>query len=228
LDVAPTPAVPPETPPPLEQSLLDFGLTARQGGPSGRPLDPGDAATEALCRRARDAADKGRMLSLRALRRRLTHPAVQDLLGELRDTAKADGDSMAAIQAIEALEELRDAAIVPLLIERLDGGDNDVVEAAHRALVALAAQDFGRSHRRWSGWAQTDGQRPRVYWLLDSLDHKQDEIRKAASEELRSLSGDSFGYAFDAPKPERDAARLRWSSWVLTLRHEPNGPSPTD
>ena len=48
-------------------------------------------------------------------------------------------------------------------------------------------------------------------------------MRLSASEELRSLSDDQFGYYFDAPKREREDARKKWIDWVRT-----HGPKQQD
>ncbi|MEO8214503.1 MAG: HEAT repeat domain-containing protein, partial [Myxococcales bacterium] len=180
-----------------------------------------DFATAALCRRARDVHDKGRLLALRALRQRLDHPATQALLEELR-AAAADSGRVAGetVSAIDALGELRDGAVIPAMIDRLDASaSSEVAEAAHRALVATCAQDFGRSRRRWRTWARDHGARPRVEWLIDGLAHKQAAIRTAAIEELRHLAGDSFGYLPGSPKNERDRVRRRFAAWWQQLAH---------
>ncbi|MEO7669585.1 MAG: hypothetical protein ABIW57_09605, partial [Polyangia bacterium] len=178
-------------------------------------------ATAALCRRARDVQDKGRLLALRALRQRTDHPATQALLEELRAVAADPGrDAEETISAIDALGELRDGAAIPAMIDRLAASAaSEVAETAHRALVATCAQDFGRSRRRWRTWARDHGARPRVEWLIDGLAHKQAAIRTAAIEELRHLTGDSFGYLPSSPKNERDRVRRRFAAWWQQLAH---------
>lgn len=187
--------------------------TAPNAGESG-----GDPATEALCRRARDPADRGRPLALRALRRRLTHPATQILLAEFRsvlDAAWAAAVEPALLDAIEALAEMRDGGVVRALIRHLDGeaGSRKVAAAARRGLVALTAQDFGMAQKPWQAWAEGHAEQHRVEWLLEGLAHKRPEIRMAAAEDLRPLAGESFGYAFNGPKREREAARQRFVAW---------------
>jgi hypothetical protein len=200
---------------PEEPVRLEVVSQAPAGKVDGESAASVDAPTEALCRRARDPEDRGRVLALRALRRRLDAPVVAVLLDELRATT-AIGEPSAAIRAIEALTELRDGGAVPALIGRLDGvarAAPGLAEAIQAALVVLTAQDFGRSRRRWLAWAGRNAERPRVEWLLEGLSHKSPEIRLAAAEDLRLLSGDSFGYLFDMPKREREAARRRWAAW---------------
>ena len=58
-------------------------------------------------------------------------------------------------------------------------------------------------------------------WLFEGLSHKTPEIRAAAEQELRALTGEYFGYAFDLPR--REAARARWQSWWAERRTKPSG-----
>jgi hypothetical protein len=164
---------------------------------------------------------------LRALRRRLTHPPVQSLLHDLR-AAAATGEGPDTIHAIDGLAEIHDGGAVATLIERLTSTTPPhVADAAHRALVAITVQDFGKSRRRWQAWARTRNDRQRTEWLLDGLLHKQPTLRIAASEELRQLSGESFGYAFDGPKQEREQARQRWIAWWQQTSRPETAPAGT-
>ncbi|HXT99211.1 MAG TPA: hypothetical protein VN853_23125 [Polyangia bacterium] len=110
----------------------------------------------------------------------------------------------------------RDKAEVPALIARLEQGRE--VEAAHAALVALTLQDLGGKPKRWAAWWKEHEADDRMEWLFDGLGHKTTEIRAAAEQELRALTGEYFGYAFDLPKREREAARARWQQWWVERR----------
>ncbi|HEY5088502.1 MAG TPA: hypothetical protein VIK30_00955 [Polyangia bacterium] len=112
---------------------------------------------------------------------------------------------------VPATPELGKAA-VPGLIERLDVAGDDA-EAAHQALVAITRQDFGPKAKRWTIWWERHQDDDRVDWLFDGLSHKTAEIRAAAEQELRALTGEYFGYHFDLPRRDREAARARWQSW---------------
>jgi hypothetical protein len=103
-------------------------------------------------------------------------------------------------------------AEVPALIVRLErGGD---VKAAHAALVAITKQDFGTKPKRWASWWEKHQHEDRIDWVFEGLSHKDAEIRAAAEQELRALTGEYFGYAFDLPREAREAARIRWqASW---------------
>ena len=100
---------------------------------------------------------------------------------------------------------------VPALIGGSNGASD--VEAAHAALVAITKQDFGTKPKRWASWWKKHQDDDRVEWLFEGLSHKTAEIRAAAEQELRALTGEYFGYAFDLPAREREAARARWQAW---------------
>ncbi len=114
--------------------------------------------------------------------------------------------------AAAAIVELGDTeAIADLIgvIERSDrGGDH-----ARKALIALTAQDFGPSEKRWRKWYEVARARHRIEWLIDGLSHKEDQLREGAINALRRLTGEYFGYHHDLPRKERDLAAERWAAW---------------
>jgi hypothetical protein len=110
---------------------------------------------------------------------------------------------------------------VPGLIERLEEGDD--IEAAHTELVAITKQDFGPKPKRWAAWWKQHQDDDRIEWLFEGLSHKTAEIREASEQELRALTGEYFGYAFDLPRGVREAARARWQSWWTDRRTKPSG-----
>jgi HEAT repeat protein len=185
------------------------GSSGRYPGAEGGPRD---AATEALCRRARDRTDKGRVLALRALRRRHHLAAVRGLLEELRRDL-AQGSPEEALGAVVALGELRDTSSIPAFIELLVPASAPLAIAAQQALVALAAQDFGSSQRRWSAWWHRRAGQHRIEWLIDGMGHADTEIRAAAGEELRQISGVSFEFSPELPKASREKAQQWARAW---------------
>ena len=78
--------------------------------------------------------------------------------------------------------------------------------------VALTAQDFGPSERRWRKWWESARARHRE-WLIEGLGHKDDAIREAAIIDLRRLTGEYFNYHHDLPKRDRDVAAAAWATW---------------
>jgi hypothetical protein len=118
--------------------------------------------------------------------------------------------------AAEALGALRDVPSVPRLIELVKHPDAAVVTAARRALIEITKQDFGTSRWRWRSWWERHRNESRVEWMLEGLAHSEAEVRMSASEELRAMTVESFGYHFDLPKREREEARRRWIDWWRT------------
>ncbi len=114
-----------------------------------------------------------------------------------------------------------DKGDVPGLIERLEEGRD--VEAARAALVAITKQDLGPKSKRWASWWKQHEDDDRIDWLFEGLSHKTAEIRAAAEQELRALTGEYFGYAFDLPRAAREAARARWQAWWTERQRKPPG-----
>jgi hypothetical protein len=114
--------------------------------------------------------------------------------------------------AASAIVELGDVAAIGELIPAVERGGRSS-EHARRALVALTAQDFGTSERKWRKWWEGARKRHRIEWLIEGLSHKEDPIREAAIRDLRRLTGEYFGYHHDLPRREREAAADRWAAW---------------
>jgi hypothetical protein len=175
-----------------------------------------DDKEEQLCLVAEDAESSARLAALRVLRLRLDRPRVRALGDKLREELK--GPAERAVPAAGALGELRDPLAVPALIDVLEGPPS-LVRTAARALVEIAKQDFGQSRKKWLVWWETHKGADRVDWLLEGLSHKAPEIRFSASEELRLITGEYFGYHFDLPKREREEAKERWQQWWYQSGH---------
>ena len=186
---------------------------APQPSPEASPPVPAAADEEALFRAAANPASPGHVEALRTVRRHPDTPLARELAATFREDASF-GSSDKALPAIEALGELRDGRSVVLLVGLVKSEDATLAHAAQRALVEITKQDFGASRRRWTTWWQEHGHEQRTDWLFEGLTHKVAEIRASAAEELRELSGgEYFGYHFDLPKAEREAARRRWQAW---------------
>jgi hypothetical protein len=133
-----------------------------------------------------------------------------------RAVHSSDPDVVAA--ASGALVTLGDADAVSDLIGVVERGDRGG-EHARRALVALTAQDFGASERKWRKWYDGARRRHRIEWLIEGLGHKDDAIRESAINVLRRLTGEYFGYHYDLPRKERDVAAERWAAWWRDVGH---------
>jgi hypothetical protein len=135
---------------------------------------------------------------------------IEPALQLLRDALH--GDSARARAAAHALGELRDVTAVPDLVTTLER-DHTTAEEARRALVQITKQTFGLKPRKWRAWWDKHKDKPRIEWMLDGLAHSEDEVRHSASEELKRVTGEYFGYHYDLPRREREEARQKWVKW---------------
>lgn len=174
-------------------------------------------AVQAVVRRVGDEDPEVRRSAIAAARMLQAHPKLEPLLrdGLLRVAAESEhGQSRYA--AIEALAEIRDGSVVPDLIMMLQDPSDEIVRSAHWALGELTRQDFGSDTTRWGDWWRQSAGRHRIEWLIESLMHDSVEIRRAASEELKALSKEYFGYYEDLPPRERLRAQERYREWWHT------------
>jgi hypothetical protein len=117
------------------------------------------------------------------------------------------------IEMIETLGELRERLAVPLLIDALNDELEEVAAAARRALMTVTRQDLGRDSKKWQTWWAQNGGRHRIEWLIDALMHEVPAIRRAAGDELKTLTKEYFGYYDDLPRKEREKAHQRYREW---------------
>ncbi|MGE5185254.1 MAG: hypothetical protein ACM31C_24460 [Acidobacteriota bacterium] len=120
--------------------------------------------------------------------------------------------------AATAIVRLGDVEAIGDLIGVIERGDRSA-DHVRKALVALTAQDFGASERKWRKWWDAARKRHRIEWLIEGLSHKDDAIRELAILDLRRLTGEYFGYHHDLPKKERELAAERWVAWWRDTGH---------
>jgi hypothetical protein len=111
------------------------------------------------------------------------------------------------------MDRLRDGTFVPELVRALGDPEDVVVDVAHAALVQTTLHDYGTDARLWLRWWEQNSSKHRIEWLIDALSHDVSEVRKNASEELRALTKEYFGYAGDSPPRDRDRAQQRYRDW---------------
>lgn len=138
---------------------------------------------------------------------------VHSVKESLRMLATApDTDQRSRLLAMRALAVLRDEQSVGALIPALS--EHSVLgEAAWRVLRMLTAQDFNTDTDAWRAWWDENRERPRVEWLIESLDHDDEEIRAIVALDLARHSKQDFGYRADLPSEERQAIRERYRLW---------------
>lgn len=118
-------------------------------------------------------------------------------------------------RAIEAAGVVRDGGAVPALVELLRTARGPSRLAALVSLRTITGQDFGTSARRWSAWWTRARHQKRVEWLIEALDHRQEQVRAVAATELSKLVPNDFGFSATAPRKDRDIARKRYVDWWL-------------
>jgi Type II secretion system (T2SS), protein E, N-terminal domain len=117
------------------------------------------------------------------------------------------------VVTLDALGEMRDPLVVPVLLGALGDQDEDVGLAARRALMLVSRQDFGRDVRKWGQWWKLAAPHHRIEWLIDALTHDVPAIRRAAGQELKSLTEQYYGYYDDLPKKDRERAQQKYRDW---------------
>ena len=139
---------------------------------------------------------------------------MQDLTHALSRARRAvhSNDPEAVAAATAAIVRLGDVEAIGDLIGVIERGDR-TADVVRKALVALTAQDFGASERKWRKWWDLARKRHRIEWLIEGLSHKEDAIRESAILDLRRLTGEYFGYHHDLPRKERESAAEKWAAW---------------
>jgi hypothetical protein len=135
------------------------------------------------------------------------------LIERLGALARDDRKPQLQVTAIDALGRLRDAESFEFFISMLENPSPEIQRAAHASLVRLACQDFGDSKRKWASWFDKHRERHRVEWLIEGLMHSDERLRRRASDELRHLTQEDFGYEPGSPKKERQAAQEKYGLW---------------
>jgi len=176
---------------------------------------PSAEAAQAVVRRLTDDDADVQRAALAAGHMLLQQPeaaeALQAKIAETVSDVTRPEDSRHSL--IEALAELRAPLVIPTLIRLLEDGSPDIVRSAHWALGVIARQDFGTKAVLWEEWWLANSTRHRIEWLIDSLMHENQELRRTAGDELKSLTKEYFGYYDDLPKKERQRAQDRYREW---------------
>ena len=193
---------------PLLRALLMFGA---QAGPYVAPMmDSFDSevrfyatfffsevvapeALPGLVKRLFDGDRQIRVVALDVVKGFETHPeyrwAVQEIAGVLQSPSSSlEKKRLAA----DALGELRDAAAIRPLAEMLGSVDGILAERCQRALVKITFTDFGFSERRWIAWLEANAGVHRIEWALAAINHRVEEIRQSAVDELRRMVGSAI------------------------------------
>jgi hypothetical protein len=170
-------------------------------------------AVEGLVPRLFDTDPRVRLVA-RAAARSMSSVAQEALLAALgRVLRDPRATRHGKIGVLETLGDIREPLAVPLLIRYLEDEDEEIATVARRALIQITRRDFARESKKWLGWWGANSNRHRIEWLIDALDDDTPGIRRAAGDELKALTSESFGYYDNLPKLERERAQQRFRDW---------------
>ncbi len=172
-------------------------------------------AARAVSRRFVDDDAEVRRAALAAGRMLQVHPNAGAVLASTLSEMLLDATRQDRLQhmVVEAIADLREARSVPALATLLATGSPEIQRSAHWALVVLARTDYADNAAAWDEWWRVNSSRHRIEWLIDALMHESQEVRRAAGDELKSLTKEYFGYYDDLPARERERAQKRYRDW---------------
>ncbi|MEK6608994.1 MAG: hypothetical protein AABZ30_15140 [Myxococcota bacterium] len=213
---APAPAPPPHprrtTPPPvpLKARRTPWGAADSRRTPAmwsvATAIDFG-----AIERALFDPNLELRQDAARAFEAAASRPEAPHVMNRLRAEI-ASPDLVRRRCAAEALGALRDAAAVARLVALLDDVE-PVAAVAEAALRDITKESLGRRKDLWRLWLDRHHGTHRIQWLISGLMRDDDQLRRAAAEELARSTGEDFGYHHGAPEAEREEAQERWQTW---------------
>jgi len=102
--------------------------------------------------RDKDAAMHVRTRAAKELGALRAKAAVEDLI-----SAMDDRDWYLRVRAANSLEQIGELRAVPALIKNLAHPMRPVSATAHKALVTLTEEDFGKDAQKWEEWWKTEG-----------------------------------------------------------------------
>ncbi len=159
-----------------------------------------------------DSSPKISLVAIEVLNRYRSFPKFSIVLSRLRSELVSNDTDKVRISAL-SLGQFKDLESVPQLIKLLSSKSESVRDAALNSLRDICKEDLGTNPKDWTKWWQKHSKTPRILWMIEGLSHKDENIRYLSIEELRELTGEFFGYFYDAPKKERDKAVERWKEW---------------
>lgn len=176
---------------------------------------PGKESAKAIASRLLDDSIEVRRAALASARRSRTDVLTRRTLrAHIEQLCRDESVSIESrCSAVEALADIREHEAIPTLLQLLEGEDRALARATRWALSVLTRQDFGTDLAAWRNFWQQHRDEDRVEWLISSLDHEQRDIRRAAGDELKALSGQSFDYDEDQPAPARRIAQSQFREW---------------
>lgn len=170
-----------------------------------------------LTRRLHDEEPQVAALTVATLAYYRDQPGYTQVLSHLHARLSSPSPN-ARRHAVRLLGALRDGTAVPLLAAVFDRRDKALLDVTEQALAEITRQRLGPTAKKWLAWWESHRRLPRVEWLLEALDAADPELRRAAADELRALSGVDPGYQESGAKRARDDAKRRWAEWWAAHR----------
>lgn len=151
----------------------------------------GREAARAIADRLLDDTVIVRRAALASARRiqadELTRRTLRARLEEMtRDTQLMTEERCAAL---EAIADIREHLSIPTLLKLLDDESPAIRRAAKWALSVLTRQDFADDVASWQAFWQEHRNEAREEWLIFALLQQNEDLRKAAADELAALVG---------------------------------------
>lgn len=215
---------------PILRALLAFGtkatpfLTVRTADSSAEVRRwavallgeaPGRDAARAIARRMLDDDVEVRRAALQAARRAgrdtIARRTLRAQLEEMTRDPQLSLEERCA--AIEAIADTREHESIPTLLKLLESNERSLVRATRWALTVLTRHDFGDRLVEWQAFWQKHREEDRVEWLLLALDQNDVDLRRAAHEELKVLSGQDHPLGDEVDHVTREQAKARYRSW---------------
>jgi hypothetical protein len=102
--------------------------------------------------------------------------------------------------AAEILGELKEPSAIEQLTHMLGSVDEVLAERCHKALVRITFNDYAFSERKWAKWYSESMHMHRVEWAINSINHKNEDIRRYVITELKRM----IGHLIQWPPPPYD------------------------
>lgn len=179
---------------------------------------PGPEACRAIVERLGDDSPRVHQAALDAARLILRGTSANLFRQTLFEVAENDDTpSNLRLRTLEHVAKLQDSESVPRLIDLLDSGPTPARHKVLWALTVITRHDFGRAPKAWYGWWEAHKSQHRIQWLIDALDNSDRRLRKAAGNDLRTETKETYGFNADQPVEARKQAQRLYRQWWKTV-----------
>jgi hypothetical protein len=161
-----------------------------------------------------DIDDDVREQALGALRPMQRRPEFEHVRELLDIAASSPGTRLEhRTVAIRTMVDLGDALWLGTLVGLLEADEETVRMVAYQALVSLTGHDLGRERSGWEQWAEENGDRHRLVWLIEALGDDNVLLRDHAFQTLVSITGERLDTERVASPKDGKRARDAFRQW---------------